>query len=337
VHETTNALTVILGWIDRAREVTGDRPDALAALEHAARYARSAKDAMRRAIGAQVRDPEPEPASDFSDRTLADLAIEAKRRQVTLHRDIDPACAAMMLPHSDAAWQVLTNLLLNAVAVCPVGGNVTLSSKPDADGWVTFHVRDDGPGVPVEDREDLFVARTSRRPGGAGIGLRHAHALASEMGGELTLRDDPTYTGAWFQLRWPTTDALPRSGPPSARPPRAELAGARVLILEDDAAVVELLELSLGARGADVTSVGTAVALDAALTERSYDVLLVDLSPLRGDELDQALSQARIANPNVEVVVISGSVSVPPRDDVVWVRKPFEPGDLIAAIAKRRR
>jgi CheY-like chemotaxis protein len=273
---------------------------------------------------------------------MEDLAIAARSAGVSLELRAPPELDAFVAS-PDAAWQILTNLLLNALAASPSGEVVHL--EVDAAGAnVRFRVRDHGPGVAAELRERLFVAGVSRRQGGAGIGLRHAHRLALDHDGELALRDDGG-VGACFELSWPRADTPPAPPPSqdSERPAaRAEaLRGARVLLLEDDAAVVELLELSLGARGALVTSVQSAAALDAALDQRPFDVLLVDLSPLSlgtgPASLDAAVHKARASNPGIDVVVISGSVTVQPRSDVLWVRKPFEPRELMDAIARGRR
>ncbi len=359
IHETTNALTVILGWIERARLASPDNEDALGALARAGRYTRDARAAMRRAIGAKLPPRPPETALSLASRATEDLSMEAKRGQVALVLDVDSSCEARLVPQPDTAWQILTNLLLNALAVTPAGGEVTLEVEPVSQAGVdppvplVFRVSDDGPGVPEDLRETLFTAAVSRRKGGAGIGLRHAHNLAAECGGELRLAatdDDlaPSIAamsehanGATFELRWPTAEGMTEERATTGQPleSKANLAGARILLLEDDVRVIELLELSLGARGAEVTSVRSAEELDTELDTGSYDVMLVDLSPLSIEEgeptgLEHAVQKARRENPGIDVVVISGSVAVRPRNDVIWVRKPFEPGELVNAILK---
>jgi CheY-like chemotaxis protein len=344
IHETTNALTVILGWIERAREGTdGEAADALA---RAARYTRTARHAMRRAIGAEVPAVDPELAEVLTLRITEDLAAEARRAHVNLRRDVAPDAATLVVAHPDVAWQILTNLILNAVAHAPPESEVLLRAD-ERDGQVLFEVLDHGPGIAPAQRAQLFVSGVSTRPGGAGVGLRHGHELAREHGGALSLRD--SQDGAHFELMWPRAQGLPSAGGPPGRDqrlagaPHGNLDGANVLLLEDDAAVVELLELSLAARGAAVTTVTSAEALASALDSGAYDVMLVDLSPLAtggaADDpngLDAAIARAKRANPRIDVVVISGSVTVQPRPDIVWVRKPFEPRELVAAIIKHR-
>jgi CheY-like chemotaxis protein len=341
VHETTNALTVILGWIERARVACADTPEALAALRRAGRYTRAARDGMRRAIGAAVPEAAPEGAMDLVIRTLDDLALEARREGVALAWTSDDDAQARLLPHPDEAWQVLTNLLLNAITATPRGGQVSIGLTAATDS-VCFTVHDQGPGVEAALRDSLFDAGLSTRVGGAGIGLRHSHSLAAALGGHLRLADGDG--GATFELVWPSTTEPSRPHhPPSEQPAATSIDGTRVLLLEDDAAVVELLELSLGARGAAVTSVSSAEAFGAELDSGRYDVVLVDLSPLspgqapdEDSSLDDTIERARRANSNIGVVVISGSVTVEPRPGIAWVRKPFELRELIEAIVRHR-
>ncbi|MEQ9322904.1 MAG: ATP-binding protein [Polyangiaceae bacterium] len=351
VHETTNALTVILGWIDRAREQTTES-EVAESLARAARYTRDARRHMRRAIGADEPEPEPEDALAVAARVEEDLAMEARSASVDLA--VDAAFADGIrtpIPHPDSAWQILTNIVLNAIAVSPMGGSVTLQCVRNARD-VCFHVDDDGPGVPDDEREAIFEGRVQKRKGGAGIGLRHARTMARQLGGELSAHDTPERPGARFTLRWPLARGAMSTrpsddGPVSVGRPAIDatgLDGARILLLEDDAAVVELLELSLGARGAELRAVDTAEALTAALAEGPFDVVLMDLSPLAPDgapqedsRLDGAIADARAANPDIDVVVISGSVTVQPRPDIIWVRKPFEPRELVDTILRHRR
>ncbi len=344
LHEATNAMTVVVGWIERAQQADDDATRQVA-LARAAGYARRARDGMRHAIGGDTPEPGPEAAVEVARRVLDDLALEAQREAVQLGME-GGSEAWLSAPHR--VWQILTNLTLNAIAMTPPSRAVRLSCHTE-DDMVVFDVRDEGPGVPEHLRADLFAGGRSERPGGTGIGLRHAHELAKRHGGALALIDHDG-EGAQFQLRWPTTAPIPSRTPPPSQPSpaTARLEGARVLILEDDDAVVELLELSLQAKGAAVTAVRDAAGLDAELdaTQSGYDVLLVDLSPLteqkggvvtEDEGLDRALEKARHLNPGIGVVVISGSVTVAPRDDIVWVRKPFAPKEIVQAIAQQRK
>lgn len=90
--------------------------------------------------------------------------------------------------------QVLMNLLDNAVRHCPGDAHITVSTAGVA-GSAVLEVADDGPGIPMADRERVFdrffrvdAARTrDERSGGFGLGLAIVRALVAAQGGRIVL------------------------------------------------------------------------------------------------------------------------------------------------------
>jgi CheY-like chemotaxis protein len=194
-----------------------------------------------------------------------------------------------------------------------------------------YRVIDTGPGIAPERIDSLFVSPESTRSGGAGIGLRHASALAAQHGGCLSLsRTDSN--GSEFCLDWPIGDAPSRAH--RTVPPKA-LDGLRVLLLEDDPAVQALLDLGLSTRGATVASAATGKEFVALIQRGVFDVALLDLSPL-GSNPAATLAVVERARPNLPIIVISGSVApdVEAPNILGWVRKPFEVGEVVEALAR---
>jgi CheY-like chemotaxis protein len=327
LHDVSNALTVLLGWVAEARSgrPPPDQLDrALAIVEHCARGAR---DTARRAIGAQGPIDEREDALDaIVEAAVEALAVEAQRAGIAL---VVAARSPMVrLPLAADASQVLTNVLLNALGWGPRGSRVVVECAVEG-GMTTTTVRDEGPGVPLADAEVVFSG-ASRRQGGAGVGLKHARAVARAAGGDLELA--PTAgSGATFRMRWPR--AKPPAAPLSA-PRAAVLAGTRVLVLEDDADVATLLESALGARGAHVV-VARNVAELAERAGDDHDAALIDLSPI-ADDVQGALATLQRGSPDALLVLISGSAIGLPEgldmEHIRWVRKPFEIAEIVAAL-----
>ena len=119
-------------------------------------------------------------------------------------------------------------------------------------------------------------------------------------------------------------------------PPPTTLAGKRILVLEDDAAVVSLLELALETRGMEVVVARSAAELTHAACG-VFDAALVDLSPIEANA-PQALATMRQHNQGLPVIVISGSAyGIPDKlraDVTAWVRKPFEVSEVVDALAR---
>lgn len=351
LHEVSNALTVVLGWLDNAREACAPeacapdgsareghtRADVVGAARQAIEIARSHASLghaiARRAVGAPVTEGgELRSALTLVHDTVTGVLPIAERRGISI--DIDDDVADVLLPDAPFVQQILINLLLNALAYTPSGETIRLTLRNERSRFV-FRVRDDGPGVPEDQRERIFKAGPSRRPGGAGIGLTHSHDLAQSRGGTLTLLNGGT--GACFELRWPVGEA------PSTTLSRTTtfkmLDGLRVAVLEDDPAVMSLLEFGLCSRGVELYPLSSRAQLeDFAKLSTKVDVALIDLSPIQTDP-ESAIAALRRQSPNLTIFLISGTVAAHTASPGIagWIRKPFELSEIFHALSQARR
>jgi len=120
--------------------------------------------------------------------------------------------------------QIVGNLLDNALRWSPAGGAVAVGATPRPAGGVDITVADTGPGVPPEQREEIFApfasSDTPDGARGAGLGLAISRELARALGGDLRADATPE-GGALFVLSLPAvapprtdpSDDLPMSGP----------------------------------------------------------------------------------------------------------------------------
>jgi CheY-like chemotaxis protein len=332
LHEVSNALTVVLGWLDSAKRGSpvGAARDAI---DVALTHAKLGHTIARRAIGAEVEDVSvTRSALSVARDAVLGVTPEAARRGVQIEVR-DHATDDLLVCAAPIAQQILINLLLNAIHFSRPGAVVVVAV--DARGeHMRFSVVDAGPGIAPDRVATLFRSPDSTRPGGAGIGLRHAHVLAATHGGTLTLsRTDGT--GTEFELCWPTGDAPSRAH--RSVPPQS-LEGLRVLLLEDDPAVQALVDLGLSTRGAAVATASTFEELGAMIQHGVFDAALLDLSPL-GQSPASALALIERCQPGLPVIIISGSVApdVDAANITAWVRKPFEIGELVQALARIAR
>jgi CheY-like chemotaxis protein len=349
LHEVGNALTVMLGWLEAADESarTESLRDAAEAIGVALSRARRAHRIARRAIelpgpadGADASATTGERLGMLIDEARRGLLHEAKRAGVVLTQHVPEDAAGVVVGSGDRLLQIVTNLVLNAIAVTPSGREVRIeASAPDGAGApsAVVAVVDGGPGIPSGERTRLFQRGASGRVGGAGIGLAHAQAIALEEGGSLSLAPFEAGCGARFELAWPLHEGAPVTAPRTLRP--ARLDGVRVAVLEDDAAIVELLETVLVARGAEVVAVPSLATLRSALGASRVDVALVDASPL-GASLEATLDDLKRDFPNTDLVLISGSPdpgASAERLSVTWIRKPFEVSEVVEVLRLVKR
>jgi len=329
LHEVSNALTVVLGWLDVARQrlPAGGARDAI---EVARTHAELGHRIARAAIGAELpqRGSSRRPARSVARAAVIAVSPKAEGAGVTLSLEDGPD-GHDLVRDVGAVLQILTNLLLNAIAFTPRGRTVHVALR-DEGPFAVFTVSDEGPGIEASRAATLFGGLDSTREGGAGIGLRHSAELAKSHGGSLKLVSHSP--GATFELAWPVGEALSQAG--RMLPPRqSSVAGARVLVVEDDAAVRSLVEFALEARGAQAIVVATGEEFDAIVAAGApFDAALVDLSPL-GTRAASALEMLRASSPSVVTILISGVAGgIPPGTESLisaWVRKPFEMSEVL--------
>jgi signal transduction histidine kinase len=118
--------------------------------------------------------------------------------------------------------QVVTNLVVNAIKFAPEGERVLVSVRPggaEALGYVEIVVSDTGPGIPLAERDRVFLpgARLERDAGvpGSGLGLSVVKDIVSRHGGAVCLTDTPG-GGATFIIKLPADMRARRGRMPSS-------------------------------------------------------------------------------------------------------------------------
>jgi len=153
--------------------------------------------------------------------------------------------------------QALFNLLSNACKFTD-HGRVTLavSREPSGDQeWLRFSVSDTGIGMTPEQLARLFEAfsqadaATTRKYGGTGLGLALSRRLCRMMGGDVTVESE-SGRGSTFTIRLPAvvTEAI-EPAPPTVTPERATPAVGTVLVIDDEAAIRDLMQRYLAKEG----------------------------------------------------------------------------------------
>lgn len=225
-HELRTPLTSIRGFADNlldgvAGPLTDRQRHGLVRIrENAERLVRMVSgllDLTRIEAGRLDLIPGPVPALQVA-RDVADgLRPAALGRGVTIAVEADATPTAFA--DRDKLYQILGNLVGNAVKFSPVGGRVTLRVS-DGNGSVTFSVTDTGSGIPPEERERIFdkfyqIGRAGgERPSGSGLGLAIVKSLVELHGGRLALESEEGRGSTFTVLLpgWPAP-AAPASGP----------------------------------------------------------------------------------------------------------------------------
>jgi len=224
--------------------------------------------------------------------------------------------------------QVVLNLVNNALDAVGDEGHVEVHVAK-LGCKVLLEVRDDGPGIPKDVRDKLFEAfYTTKGQGGTGLGLYLSRSFVEAHGGELSIPETGA-TGTTFRVRLPAAiEPKERESTPPALAsvhgaPRPRTGKPRVLVVDDEAAVVRAMKRWLKRR-ADVTGTTDPHEALRLLERERYELVLCDMNmpEMSGRELADALRERDPALAD-RVVIVTGSSGTPPPELRV-VRKPLD-------------
>jgi signal transduction histidine kinase len=203
-HEMKNALTVVLGFAELSRtaaEKTKSEPRVVQHLKELENETRRTVSQLQSFLSYAAGEKVARRPQDVNE--LVTDALQMVRPMARI-KDLHLEQAAGAPPHVDAdpfaIRQLLLNLLLNALDFAR--GRITVSTSRAGDGRAEVIVADDGPGVPLENREKIFQRFVTTRAGGNGLGLSTSREIAEAHAGTLELRDTPG-GGATFVLHLP--------------------------------------------------------------------------------------------------------------------------------------
>ena len=263
-----------------------------------------------------------------------------------LRIDLDPALPAVLGVESEIR-QALINLILNAVDAMAQGGTLTvrtrlveipLGADPELPGrWVYLEVIDTGAGMDEETRrrclEPFFATKGNR---GTGLGLAMVYGAMHRHDGHVEI-ESAFGQGTMVRLVFPLRD-LATGTVPAAAPTASQLPSLRILCIDDEPVVLNVLNEMLTGQGHSVTTCPSGEAgletLRRGLAEhRRFDVVITDLGMAVMDGRAVAGAVKR-DSPDTRVILLTGwgmfmkaADDVPPDVDCV-LSKPITARDL---------
>lgn len=214
----------------------------------------------------------------------------------------------MVVADQGRVGQIVSNLLSNAVKFTP-SGRITISGERRGEVFRLF-VADTGVGVAAEQAATIFErfnqanAATTRRYGGAGLGLPFARELATRMGGALGYETGDH--GSIFWLDLPVAESSSMIAPAGPDAKRA----LRFLVADDHQTNRLVIETILGPFG-DVFAVEDGRQALEAFQANAFDVVLMDLQMPVMDGLtaigEIRAFESRSHRPRTPIVVVSAS------------------------------
>lgn len=162
-------------------------------------------DRERTAAGFVTLDIRPCEAADLVEQALESVQAAADSK----HIEIAVSVADGLRVHADPlrAYQILTNLLGNAIKFAPAGSRIEVSAQGRGTD-VLFTVADQGPGIPPEQLDRIFERYQKFAGDGHGLGLAICRALVEAHGGRIQVRSEPG-AGSRFSFTLPSASRKP--------------------------------------------------------------------------------------------------------------------------------
>jgi PAS domain S-box-containing protein len=358
-HELRSPLNAILGWVAILRLKAQLPPDLLQAIDVIERNARAQSqiiadllDMNAIASGKIVLDLQHVSLAELVTSAVETAMPAAQARHVHIDTSIDPQAVDAIDGDPNRLQQVMWNLLSNAVKFTPRDGRIDVRLQRRG-MQLEIVVSDSGEGIEpgflpyVFDRFRQADSSISRRHGGLGLGLSIVRRIVELHGGRVHARSAGRGQGATFIVELPLRSTQPGDPADSgdvyeAAGSAGQLAGVRVLVVDDDADARLMTRRLLEGPGAEVEAAASADEALAMLAARPFDMLVSDIGMPGGDgyELLRRLRAAE-ASPNREVPAIALTAYARMQDRVRALQagfqrhlaKPVEPAELLDAVA----
>jgi two-component system, cell cycle sensor histidine kinase and response regulator CckA len=250
--------------------------------------------------------------------------------------------------------QVLVSCAVNARDAMPDGGRLTIQTSDvdevaaralggvvDSAPYVLLTVADTGIGMEADTRDRAFDPFFTTKPAGGttGLGLALAYAAVRQADGRIRLESSPG-NGSTVRIFLPLVDQPTESNVRPPHPTRpGQTAGATILLVEDEPAVLALVQRVLRQAGHTVlaASDGVAAIAIAARNTGRIDLLLTDIV-MPGPNGIETARRIRVGRPDLRVLYMSGWATEAlvreglHENEIRMLAKPFSIAKLLEAV-----
>ncbi len=346
-HDFNNILTAINGFTLLALESLPEDHEACEDLEHVLLSGDRAADLVKQILlysRKENTDFHPLQPATILKETCSMLKASLPP-SIELILDCDEDCDIINADPSQIQ-QIFMNLAANAThAMKAHGGTLSLSlaNSPATERFdvphIVFTISDSGTGIDRKDKEKIFdpFFTTKAIGEGTGLGLAVVHGIVKSHNGQIDL-ESQLFRGSTFSIRIPTfPDTL--APPPSIKNSCQKSNGEKVLIVDDEPAVGQILQRILNKAGYSTTCFTSSrkALLHFSKDPTAYDLLLTDyiMPDIDGSELAMLMVQK---NKNLEVIICTGhigslgKVGDTKRYPTNFLYKPIKQGELLRSV-----
>lgn len=317
-HDFNNILAIVMGNLTLAQLDAGTSAAALKWLKEAERGAFRARDLTQQLLTfAKGGDPV------RSAVALPEIVREAAK--FALHGSTvkgefeiaDNLWAADV--DSGQIGQVVQNLVINAVQAMPGGGSIRITLRNEelsadtvapltAGRYLKLSLADTGAGIRPENLARIFEPYFTTKQQGTGLGLATVYSIIRKHHGHVTVESE-VGKGTTFHL-WLPAAKQAATTPEASRSPFEVMSG-RVLFMDDEEPIRQMVNVLLGRLGLTVKTVADGAELvreyaAARGSSQPYDLVMMDLTVPGAMGGREAMQELRKLDPEVRAVVSSG-------------------------------
>ena len=354
-HEIRTPMTGVLGMTELllAGNLAEQPKSQVAAIkkagEHLLRLMNDALDLSKIEAGQFELDEQPFQLRALLLEVQALLSPLAAQKNLLFELNIEPEVDRNFIGDCGRIRQILLNLGNNAVKFTSQGA-ITIKAQRLWPKGVMLSVVDSGPGMSLDQQRNLFQrfvqadgVLTSRQFGGSGLGLAISREFALLMKGDIQLASEPGH-GSTFSVNLPldiTADSLPVPEPQApANHHGASSKAEKILLVEDDETIVQVISQLLAAHGHRVCSAKNALEALAQTAQHSFGIIFcdVDLPGMSGLELARVWRSQGLQTPiialtartqaDVEALCLDAGMSA-------FLRKPVSGRQLQQAVTEQ--
>ncbi len=302
-HNFNNLLQIVIGRIQMAQShLDAGNPDGVKAnLDQVLDGARMGAHTVKRLQDfARVRTKEPElegTTFDFSGTVRDAVEMSAPLWKTSAHREglsielqtyLAPGC--LIQGNENELFEVVVNLIKNAVEALPTGGRIGVSTSSDKD-HVILRVTDSGAGIAKENLiRVLEPFWTTKGDHGTGLGLASSYGIVRRHGGSIQV-ESVEGEGATFTVTVPKARAIPREKATVRE--RSLKVSLNVLIVDDIEPVLKTLQDALSVLGQTVFCAQSGPLAIEIFRKTEIDVVICDLGmpEMNGWEVAKAIAE----------------------------------------------
>lgn len=355
-HDFNNILTAIVGYTGLLEQGLHEDDELLGHAREVLYAAERATSLTRQLLLLSSSEVEERVSLDLADviESMETLLKRLIGEHIELLVRIEPGLRTVTIDRTHLE-QVVLNLTVNAGDAMADGGTLTIevsNSSPESlpadfvpsarDGdFVRLSFKDDGQGMSQEVMDHLFEPFFTTKASGTGLGLATVYSIVQQNDGWIGVDSRPG-AGAHFEILLPASDEVAAEVAAEAQKTRiASQRGGRILVVEDEAPILELTRKILTHAGYDVVATTEPKQALTLVEENAGEICLLITDMVMPGMTGRQLAQTLVAQiPELPVLYVSGYTDEALENLTgsglrgTFLRKPFTVASLTAKVAE---